>query len=76
MISLYVMLDRELAAKMVSLAKSFPVITVTGPRQSGKTTLVRQIFSDYAYLNLENLDTMAAAQEDPRSFYSSIGKTA
>lgn len=62
------MIPRELTSKLISMARGFPVLSLTGPRQSGKTTLVRRVFEDYAYLNLENLDTMAAATEDPRRF--------
>jgi len=53
------------------MATGFSVLTLTGPRQSGKTTLVRKTFPDYAYLSLENLDVMAAAREDPRRFLGS-----
>jgi len=62
------MIHRTLSEKMVKLAKGFPVICLTGPRQSGKTTLVKSVFSDYAYVSLENIDTMTAAKEDPRRF--------
>jgi len=50
------------------LVKSYPVVGVTGPRQSGKTTLVRQAFSGKPYVSLEDLDTRALASEDPRRF--------
>ena len=53
-------------------ASQFPVVTVTGPRQSGKTTLCRQAFPDLPYANLERPDTRAFAQEDPRSFLESF----
>ncbi|MFP4069850.1 MAG: ATP-binding protein [Opitutales bacterium] len=43
-------------------------MTLTGPRQSGKTTLLRHLFKDHAYVNLENLDVRAEAEEDPRGF--------
>ena len=59
---------RTLVKKLLSLAEKFPVVSVTGPRQSGKTTLCRAIFSDYAYLNLENMDDRMAAEEDPLRF--------
>ena len=55
-------------SKIVSLGKSYPVLVVTGPRQSGKSTLVRHVFSDYPYVNLENLDERMMATEDPRGF--------
>jgi uncharacterized protein len=51
----------------------FPVVSLTGPRQSGKTTLVRSIFPDHAYLNLENLDDRRAAEDDPIRFLTSCG---
>lgn len=69
------MIPRNLGAKIKSLSTGFPVITLTGPRQSGKTTLVKSVFSDYAYLNLENLDERAAAEEDPKRFLRLHSKT-
>jgi len=62
------MIPRMLSGKLMELAKGFPVICLTGPRQSGKTTLVKSVFSDYSYVSLENIDTMMAAKEDPRRF--------
>jgi predicted AAA+ superfamily ATPase len=70
------MIPRQMSAKLVEYAQGFPVICLTGPRQSGKTTLARACFSHYAYVSLENLDTMLAAKEDPRRFlapYQSAG---
>lgn len=46
----------------------FPVITITGPRQSGKTTLIRNQFSDLPYYSLENLDVLSYADNDPIAF--------
>lgn len=51
-----------------------PVVTVIGPRQSGKTTLVRHVFSKYSYVSLENPDDRAEAIEDPRSFLARFPK--
>lgn len=51
-------------------ARQYPVITITGPRQSGKTTLCRKVFSDKPYVNLEAPDTRQFAQDDPRGFLS------
>lgn len=62
------MIPRSLGKKILSLTKAFPVISLTGPRQSGKTTLVKALFPDYSYVNLENLDDRAAAEEDPVRF--------
>lgn len=50
------------------MSKAFPVITLTGPRQSGKTTLAKALFPDYKYINLENLNDLHAIQEDPVRF--------
>jgi predicted AAA+ superfamily ATPase len=61
------MIQRHIADKVLQLATQFPVISVTGPRQSGKTTLVKQLFPDYAYVNLENPDARFAAQRSPKS---------
>ena len=53
------MIKRTLAKKLHQAAKNFPVVTVTGPRQSGKTTLVRAEFKDYDYVSLELPDQRA-----------------
>ena len=62
------MIPRALGKKIASLAGMFPIVSLTGPRQSGKTTLARATFPDYAYVNLENLDDRLAAEEDPLRF--------
>lgn len=59
---------RDLTATLLRLARQFPVIAVTGPRQSGKTTLMRQVFSGRPYVSLEDPVELAFAQGDPRSF--------
>lgn len=51
----------------------FPVITITGPRQSGKSTLCQHLFPDYEYLNLENIITRATALTDPAKFLEDHG---
>ncbi len=66
-------IKRTLQKQLQASAKQFPVITVTGPRQSGKTTLLRDMFPDYTYVNLENLDQRAAAVEDPKAFLNYYG---
>ena len=70
------MIPRSLATPLRRYAASYPVVAVTGPRQSGKTTLVREIFTDYTYVNLEAPDTRAFARADPRAFLSGLGKRA
>jgi len=62
------MITRTLQKHIVKMAEIFPVVAVTGPRQSGKTTLVRATFPTYSYVNLENPDDRQAAIEDPRMF--------
>jgi len=62
------MITRTLAGKLKQAARFFPIVTVTGPRQSGKTTLVRTVFNDYEYVSLELPDQRQFALEDPRGF--------
>ncbi len=62
------MIKRNIKDKLLYLATKFPVVTVTGPRQSGKTTLVRDSFPDKKYVSLEELDNRNFAFEDPRGF--------
>lgn len=62
------MYQRSLSTKILSLASQYPVITLTGPRQSGKTTLVRSAFPEKKYSNLEAPDVQEIAKADPRSF--------
>lgn len=62
------MYERLSSAELIELAKDYPIITILGPRQSGKTTLVRHIFPQKAYVNLEALDIQALAAMDPRGF--------
>ena len=62
------MLRRHLTEALRSAAESYPVVTLTGPRQSGKTTLVQSLFGDHRHLSLEAPDVRARAVEDPRGF--------
>jgi len=62
------MLLRSIASTLQRLAASFPVLAITGPRQSGKTTLARAQFADKPYVSLEDPSERAFAQEDPRGF--------
>lgn len=62
------MITRQILEKLREMAGKFPVLTITGPRQSGKTTLCRQVFSDYRYVSLETPDIRLFAENDPRGF--------
>ena len=64
------MILREAAAVLAALATQYKAVGVTGPRQSGKTTLVRTVFKHKPYVSLENPDTRAFALNDPRGFLS------
>lgn len=66
------MIPRETAKIIGKLRKQFPVITLTGPRQSGKTTLLKSIYTDIPYINLEDIDVRNAALNDPRGFLSNF----
>ncbi len=62
------MIARLISDYVRMLAQNYPTVTVMGPRQSGKTTLVRALFPEHEYLNLEAEDIRFAARSDPRSF--------
>lgn len=61
-------LHRDIEDVIIEAAKYFPVITVTGPRQSGKTTTIKHLFCNLKYYSLEDLDTRSLAEEDPIRF--------
>lgn len=67
-----VLFSRELEAELRISAQSYPIVTIVGPRQSGKTTLAKMVFPDKAYRSLENPDTRAYANEDPRGFFAEL----
>ena len=62
------MIPRRIEPVLRQQAREYPLLAVTGPRQSGKTTLVRTVFSEKPYVSLEDLDQRAFAREDPRGF--------
>lgn len=66
------MIPRAITPKLRTLAEGFPVLTLTGPRQAGKTTLVRDSFPNHDYANLEFPDIRAFAERDPRGFLGSL----
>ncbi len=62
------MIKRKLSKELHVLLQEYPIVTVLGPRQAGKTTLVQQELPDYAYVSLEDPDERMLATEDPRAF--------
>ena len=70
------MIPRESAQIIIKLRSQFPVITLTGPRQSGKTTLLRSIYTDIPYVSLEDIDVRNAALNDPRGFLNNFSNGA
>jgi len=66
------MIPRESATIIRKLRKQFPVITLTGPRQSGKTTLLQYLYHDIPYASLEDIDVRTAALNDPRGFLTNF----
>ncbi|MDF1653966.1 MAG: ATP-binding protein [Coxiellaceae bacterium] len=62
------LIKRALEPELIEMSGFYPVVTVIGPRQSGKTTLVRALFKDKPYVSLENPDEREFATTDPRNF--------
>ena len=62
------MIERTLKIKLLDLINKYPIVTLTGPRQSGKSTLLRASFPDYKYVSLEDPDMRLISTEDPRGF--------
>ncbi len=67
------MIPREMTAELKQAARDYPTVTLTGPRQSGKTTLAKACFPDLAYINLEAPDVRAVVAADPRAFLNRHG---
>jgi hypothetical protein len=66
------MIFRILSSRLKELAGPFPVVFLTGPRQSGKTTLARATFPQFHYISLEDMQNREEAVEDPRGFLLSL----
>lgn len=62
------MIPRLLQNELLVQLKEYPIVTVLGPRQAGKTTLVRSALPDYTYVSLEDPDERRLAIDDPRAF--------
>ena len=70
------MIEREVMPRLRRLFEQFPFVTVTGPRQSGKTTLCRAAFEDLAYISLDAADAREQAASDPRRLLAELGTPA
>ena len=70
------MIEREITGRLTALFEQYPFVTVTGPRQSGKTTLCRAAFPNLKYVNLEAPDQRDFAESDPRGFLAQLGEGA
>jgi predicted AAA+ superfamily ATPase len=70
------MIDRQATERLKKLASQFKSVAITGPRQSGKTTLVKRVFPEKKYVSLESIDTRVLAQTDPRGFLAQFPKGA
>jgi predicted AAA+ superfamily ATPase len=70
------MIARQLETTLRRLATAFPIIAITGPRQSGKTTLARAIFADRPYVSLEDPSERDFAGEDPKGFLARFAQGA
>jgi predicted AAA+ superfamily ATPase len=66
------MIPRIAENRIRELAGQFPVVVITGPRQSGKTTLIKAMYPDLPYYNLERPDILERVREDPQGFLSSL----
>jgi predicted AAA+ superfamily ATPase len=66
----YRMIKRSVQKELARVAKEYPVITISGPRQSGKTTLAKMQFPMHTYANLEEPDVRRLAEQDPRAFFT------
>jgi predicted AAA+ superfamily ATPase len=62
------MINRQISSYCLDISAKYPVISITGPRQSGKTTLAKSLFQEKPYVNLESPDVRCLALEDPRGF--------
>lgn len=65
-------IKREIQKKCVEFLKQYPVITITGPRQSGKTTLAKMLFSNKPYINFEEPNVRNRFLDDPEGFLSDL----
>ena len=64
------MIRRQIEVQIIQSMKDFPSVTIYGPRQCGKTTLVQELFPDFSYANLEDISIRRLASDDPIGFFS------
>ncbi len=62
-------INRDIEITIRKLENDYPVLTVIGPRQSGKTSLVRHLYPDYNYVNLEEVSSYQLALDSPEEFF-------
>lgn len=79
MLSLWLIINdmnvkRQIVEQVLYLKEKFPILAVTGPRQSGKTTMLRNLFPEYKYISLENPDIRLFAEQDPKSFFETYAE--
>ena len=67
------LIQREIGESVLRRGREYPVVSITGPRQSGKTTLAKMLFPDHTYISLERPDYREQAEEDPNRFLRSFG---
>lgn len=68
------MIERVLGKQLKKISKKMPAVALTGPRQSGKTTLLKKVFANYDYVNLEHPPTRELALSDPETFLAQYNK--
>lgn len=68
------MFQREIREKLIEYNRNFPIVSVTGPRQSGKTTLCKMVFPGYEYMNLEDEESRDIVKQDIKGFLRKYGK--
>ena len=64
------MIKRKISEYIISCMKDYPSVVIFGPRQCGKTTLVQNMFPDFSYANLEDMNTRSLAKNDPEEFFT------
>ena len=69
-------IPREISAQVLRASRYYSVIILTGPRQSGKTTLAKNLFTDYSFSNLEDISTRNFAVDDINGYLDSLGRAA